>query len=169
MFWKTDLVEEYGDEIRWLVLHYNINKGGVTTYNVLTHPYIVRICKEAGKHVRLKTFEKRLAIVVSAEFSGRAQWEMAVSDKFPSVDSEEIDRLVAARAKDPDYKCYGVRVRRGDSLDVAYQLWMNWKPFLHYVYRHRNDIVIAAEERYKQFVKRLEEHHRAQTNLPTDK
>ncbi len=169
MFWKNDLIEKYGDEIHWLVLRYDINKGCVTTYNVLEHPCIVNLCREAGKHIRLATFERRLCFAVNAEFSYRAQWEMGVSDKFPSVTSEEIDRLVAARDKDPDHKCYDVQVRRGDSLDVAYQLWMNWKPFLHYVYRHRTDIVLAAERRYERFVQRIEEHHRAQAKLPSDK
>lgn len=150
MFWRTDLFEiqeKYSES--WLVLHYDINKREVVPYNVLIHPAIVEVCRESGKHVRLKSFEMRLNSAVSREFCSRAQWEMGVSDKFPRVSAEELDRLVSEREKNPSNKSYDVDILHGNSLDVATQLWMNWKQFLHFVYRHREAIVKQYEQLYR--------------------
>ena len=150
MFYRTDLLEmqeKYAGS--WLVLHYDMNKMAVVPYNVLIHPAIVQVCRESGKHVRLKAFETRLRRAVFCEFSGRAQWEMGVSEKFPRVSAEELDRLVSEREKNPYNKSYDVDLVHGDSFDVAMQLWMNWKQFLHFVYRHREAIVTQYEQLFR--------------------
>lgn len=150
MFWRSHLVQEQEKyECSWLVFRYDWNQRAITLYNVLTHPTIVKICQQSGKHVRLRTFEKRLIAAVHREFSFRCEWEIGVTDSNPSISADELNRLIDEAKNSPDRDSYDVNLRVGGALDVAYQLWMNWKQFLHYVYRHRDDIVQQSHQLYR--------------------
>lgn len=148
MFWKGNIEHDYRNTpYRWLVFRFDFNKREPGLYNVLEHPSIVEVCRAAGKHIRLKSFEKRLALAVNHEFWCRAQWEMSVTDNNPYITTAELDRLIAEHEHNPNHVAIDVRPIGCFSLDVAYQLEMNWKPFLHYVYRHRTEIVEQYDNR----------------------
>lgn len=144
MFCRPNIENEFPGT-RWLVYRFDISRQKIVLYNVLRHPEIVKLCRMAGKHIRLKTFEAHLTLLVCTEFSGRAQWEFGLSDKFPRVTAAEVERLQAAKNAETA-NSYEVDVLRSTSGDVAEQLWMNWKPFLHYVFRHRAEIVADFDD-----------------------
>lgn len=152
--WDWDVEEMHNGRPHWYVLN-NGNFGRDKVYNVLTHPYILELCAETGKHARFKHFNERLQSLCLSEFAGRAQYEIGFGDKFPCIASDEVGRLTDEVNKHPDRLTFDVDVRDYTSANVYDQLFMNWDAFAHYVFKNRVAIVQAAKDRFNEFVAKL--------------
>lgn len=119
--------------LNWQVFRYDINKKRILTWNVFEHGSFYKDAIKCLNECRDKEeFKTELRREVQYYFWAKVEYEVFISEPFPYVSKEEIERL-----SKEDVKYYThVNLDVGSKIDIYEQIMMNYKHFVNYVWEN---------------------------------
>ena len=173
--------------LEWNVYNENVHKGEIEIYNVFKHAHFVKdivdlfknskkeqdkYCKEhklsglithkqaneCREHV--EDFEdKQLRNICQYHFWARCEYEIVLIDWPPSIDRNEVYRLVDEDKNHFDkYGTYPYRFTPNlcvsKKIDVYQQLGLNWEQFKKYIFDNEKEIKKLYKNDYERYFKK---------------
>lgn len=122
----------------WNVFLYDINRNEIQSWNIFNHGrFTVDMIKCLDTCRDKLEFTTELKRDVMYYFGFKVEYETCITEPFPCVTKQEIERLAA---EDVQYREH-VNLECGKKIDVYQQIMMNYRHFIDYLWSNRERIL----------------------------
>lgn len=125
-------------QLIWNVYFYDFNSNEITSFNIFEHHRFYEETINCLKDCRDKNeFKTELRRELFYYFGYKVEYEIFITEPFPYVTKEEIDRLVAENTK----RFIHVDLKVGDKIDIYQQVMLNYDRFIDYIWGQKEIIL----------------------------
>lgn len=122
----------------WNVFTRGMNSHEIEEYNVFNHGRFYEDMKKCLRDCCDKDeFKEELRRDLMYYFGYKVEWEVHVSEPFPHITEEELERL---NNETVPYN-HMPRIQCSRKIDVCHQIMMNYDRFIDYIWQNRKQVL----------------------------
>lgn len=124
-------------ELQWNVYRVGCHKNEVDYFNIFRHGDFYCEVKEAlAKADNKEDFSAKVRSSLFYYFCSKYEWEIGITEPFPHITKEEVDRLAALDFKRRE----SVNLETHKKIDVYQQIMINFDHFIDYIWQNKENI-----------------------------